>query len=179
MSCNVVILDFLTNEAGIDVESAAALVGSFQRAGYVKAGDIWALTSEEVKKLVTDSVHKRRIQAALRRGPGALKTEQRKKKKPNMGVESDRNDHSLEPPEDLPIDQLLGKYKVNRSPVMILWSAVIAYSNGFRWDEALSLASTVTALNAQAKAESIWGPSSTRKSDQDSHLISIDGPQVS
>lgn len=53
---------------------------------------------------------------------------------------------------------LTGIVIVNRSPVMILWSAIVARETlGTDWAESLSLASAVAALNAQAKASSIWG----------------------
>jgi len=44
---------------------------------------------------------------------------------------------------------------INRSPVMILWGAVVAEKLGFDWDSALSLSSMMAGLNARAKGESL------------------------
>lgn len=43
--------------------------------------------------------------------------------------------------------------KINRAPVMTLWATVVAERLGFSRDEALTLAKSVTGLNAQSKAE--------------------------
>jgi hypothetical protein len=45
------------------------------------------------------------------------------------------------------------KIKINRAPVMTLWSTVVAEQLGFDRDEALTLAKAVTGLNAQAKGQ--------------------------
>jgi hypothetical protein len=175
MSSNIVILDFLTNEAGLDVASAAASVVRFQQAGHVTADDLWSLTNDELKEIVADSGMRRRIQAALKRGPASQKTSSRKKSKLTV---QESKEASISPPADIPEDEICANtYKVNRSPVMILWTAVVAYSTGFRWEEALSLASVVAGLNAKAKAESIWGQSSARAGG-DVNTFCVDGPQV-
>jgi hypothetical protein len=43
--------------------------------------------------------------------------------------------------------------KINRAPVMTLWSAVVAERLGYDREEALTLAKAVTGLNAQSKAQ--------------------------
>lgn len=45
------------------------------------------------------------------------------------------------------------KIKINRAPVMALWSAVVAEQLGFDRQEALTLGKVVTGLNAQAKGQ--------------------------
>lgn len=47
------------------------------------------------------------------------------------------------------------KITINRAPVMTLWGAVVARRLGFDEDEALSLARTMTGLNAQAKGRAL------------------------
>ena len=174
---NLVVLDFLTNDAGIDVMAAARLVTRFQESGISTANALWALTQEDIKKIVDDSGHRRKIQAAVRRGPNYTKKPQKKiRMKSSEEIASDES--ACLPPEELPEDQLHGVYKVNRSPVMILWSAVVAYSTKYTWDEALSLGSTVSALNAQSKAASIWHDQPSQKKSQGTSDIFIDGPQV-
>jgi hypothetical protein len=174
---NLVILDFLTNDAGIDVMAAARLVTRFQELGYTTGNALWALTQEDIKKIVDDSGHRRRIQAAVRRGPNHTKKSQSRKKIKNL-EEITADESACLPPEELPEDQLLGDYRVNRSPVMILWSAVVAYSTKYTWDEALSLGSTVSALNAQSKAASIWDQQHAKKKPQGISEMYLDGPQV-
>ena len=74
-------------------------------------------------------------------------------------------------PSEIDIDS---KISVNRSPVMILWSAVVAREVlGYNWEEALSLAHAVSALNAQSKASRIWGNEKPNES-----AVSVDGPAV-
>ncbi len=43
------------------------------------------------------------------------------------------------------------KIKINRAPVMTLWTAIVAERLGYKKDEALTLAKAVTGLNAQSK----------------------------
>ncbi len=176
MADNLVILDFLTNDAGIDVMAAAKLVTRFQELGFSTGNCLWALTQEDIKKIVDDTAHRRKIQAAVRRGPNHVKKSPRRKKM-KISEESISDEPACLPPDELPEDQLHGDYKVNRSPVMILWSAVVAYSTKYTWDEALSLGSTVSALNAQSKAASIWDQPHQKKSQGLSDFF-IDGPQV-
>jgi hypothetical protein len=177
---NLVILDFLTNDAGIDVMSAAKLVTRFKELGYTTGNALWALTLEDLKKIVDDAGQRRRIHAAVRRGPNLQEKKSPKRKKSNTTEESNpkkQEESTCLPPEELPEDQLNGDYKVNRSPVMILWAAVVAFSTKYTWDESLSLGSTVSALNAQSKAASIW-KQPDQKRPQGTSEFYIDGPQV-
>ena len=181
MSNNVVILDFLTNEVGIDVVSAAALVSKFQQAGHVTSKDLWSMKLDDIKNLVTDTNIRKRIQAAIRRGPNAKKLTSPKKAKQIDSSSCQSDEPPCLPPDELPEDEdLCGCFSVNRSPVMILWASIVAYATGYNWEEALSLASTVAALNAQAKAESIWGQSSSSKkgNQQDNAEFYSDGFKV-
>ncbi|RPI80232.1 MAG: hypothetical protein EHM41_23120 [Chloroflexi bacterium] len=45
------------------------------------------------------------------------------------------------------------KVKINRAPVMTLWSTIVAEQLGFERQEALTLGKVVTGLNAQAKGQ--------------------------
>jgi hypothetical protein len=173
---NLLILDFLTNDAGINVILAANLVTKFQELGYITGNALWSLTPEDIKKIVDDAGLRRKIQAAVRRGPDHIKKSP-KGKKLKITAENVSDEPACLPPEELPEDQLYGEYKVNRSPVMILWSAVVAFSTKYTWDEALSLGSTVSALNAQSKAASIWDQP-WQKKPQSITDFNIDGPQV-
>jgi hypothetical protein len=159
--------------------AAARLVARFQESGHTTGAALWALTTEDLKTIVDEAGHRRRIQAALKRGPNHQQSRSPKKKKAKISEESTSNvqdEPACLPPEELPEDQLFGDYKVNRSPVMILWSAVVAFSTKYTWDEALSLGSTVSALNAQSKAASIWDHSDQKKTKGSDFFI--DGPQV-
>ena len=45
------------------------------------------------------------------------------------------------------------RIKINRTPVMTLWAAVVAERLGFDQDESLTMGKVVTGLNAQAKGQ--------------------------
>src|SRR3972149_11319055 len=47
------------------------------------------------------------------------------------------------------------KIKINRSPVMTLWAAVVAERLGYDEDASLSLGKAVAGLNAQSKGRSL------------------------
>lgn len=43
--------------------------------------------------------------------------------------------------------------RINRSPVMILWGAIVGECRGFEWSEALSISSAVASILARAKGQ--------------------------
>src|SRR5262245_51296744 len=46
-------------------------------------------------------------------------------------------------------------FKINRAPVLTLWTAIVAQRLGFSWQEALTLGRAVAGLNAYAKGKAL------------------------
>jgi hypothetical protein len=176
---SAIVLDFLTNTSGIDIMSAAPLVQKFIAKGAVDSKALFSLSTEEVKELVPNAAHRRKIVAAIRKGEAqahvALERSPEKRRKGALkaNVPGESQEESILPPEEVPENELVGEFSVNRSPVMILWGAVVAYELSHDWGSALSLSHTVAALNAKAKAGRIWG-NETKQHDR----TCVDGPHV-
>eukprot|EP00960_Hanusia_phi_P045253 757120-Hanusia_phi.AAC.3 len=155
MSGKVLVLDFLTNGAGLDLVAAASLVDAFVQAGRSTSASIFATTDKDLKEFVSKPALRKKILAAIRKGPKVLEQKDEPSKKRAAALEPDAK---IIRPCLLPVGDLHGVVRVNRSPVMILWGAVVAHTvNKLEWEESLSVSSVVASLNAKAKAARIWG----------------------
>lgn len=69
MADRLAVMDFLTNDCGIDLMVAAPLVNKFVESGLGADPDaLWTLTKEEVNRLVSEAGVKRKINTALKKG---------------------------------------------------------------------------------------------------------------
>lgn len=59
-------------------------------------------------------------------------------------------------------------FKINRAPVLTLWTTVVAQRLGFSWEEALTLGRAVAGLNAYAKGKALglFQPTPKKVKDQ-------------
>ena len=152
MSDKVVVLDFLTNGAGLDLAAAVLLVDAFIQSGRTTSSRISATTDKELKEIVSKPAQRKKILAAIRKGPQILKAKEEPNKKRAAASEPDTK---IARPSLLPVQALHGVVRVNRSPVMILWGAVVAnVVNELEWEESLSLSSVVASLNAKVLRQS-------------------------
>jgi len=172
-----IVLDFLTNTAAIELMDAAPLVQKFLAFGAADSKAIFALSKDDMKELIPNVGHRRKAANAIKRGEEAAMVSPAvspKKKRKSSGVSVKVEDEiALEAPEVVPEEEVTGEVSINRSPVMILWAATVAHTLGNDWGASLSLAHTVSALNAQSKAGRIWG-----QKKETGGAFSVDGPEV-
>ena len=140
------VLDFLF-AANIEPTDAFACAKSLMEAGVSSRESISQLTPEKAKVLAPKRLH-RKLLGALRRMPSLeapVASPSAKKRK-------------LEPIAPAPPERMGGtvdEIVVNRSPVMILWSACNAMRLDYDWSTALSLGSACAGLFARAKGTSL------------------------
>jgi len=152
---SALILSWLTNDVGLELMAAAPLVRGFADLGVVSEAELWALDQGQIKGCVSHGGQRKKILAALQRGKVEPKAA---KKRRGAFDDASEPEEAVEPPAERKPQACTGVVLINRSPVMILWAAILAKEAlGYDWAEALSLGSAVSALNARAKHDRIWG----------------------
>ena len=110
-------------------------------------GQLKAASGAKVFVLVNKARGKRTKRKASAGGSSSARGGKRQASKPSSSP-------PLRPEPPLTPVSADGTFKINRSPVMILWAAALAERAEYSWPEALSLGSAVAGMIAQAKASS-------------------------
>lgn len=143
------VLDWLF-AAKVPPTEAFACAKAFITAGVCDRSAIAALSPEQARSLAPPKLHKKLL-SAIRRMP----TLQQEADAPAAAKRS-RPDPSAPPPPPAPDGPRAADIvRANRSPVMVVWAAVVAERMSFDWSESLSLASAVAAACARAKGRRI------------------------
>ncbi|KAG8468202.1 hypothetical protein KFE25_013285 [Diacronema lutheri] len=168
----VEVLEFLFG-AKIAPTDAFALAKAFVEAGVKSRAALDALTPERAKEL-TPAALRRKVVSALKRLPQQQQQRQQQaKRKQRQSQDEEAADGLLakrarmsplapEPPPPADGEAPPASVRANRSPVMILWAAAVAQALGYDWSEALSLASAVASLFADAKGSRLGITSTVR-----------------
>ena len=141
------------SECKLKPGDAIQLAKSFLEAGHNSREQLLSLSEQEISRLVKATGHRKKIIAHIR-NPATLASP-RPAKKTKVEITTICTE-APPPPSRCAAEKCTAVLKINRTPVMILWAAVVASQKlDYDWNESLSLASAVSALNARAKGISI------------------------
>lgn len=148
---------FLTQECKLKATDAIACAKPLLEAGFDSRDHLLTLGESETGAAALQKIsmgHRKKIVKYLKRPAPEAPSPTPKRAKTTGSPEQ------LEappPPEPrMAAEACTATVKVNRSPVMILWAAVVAKIGlGYDWQSSLSLASAVASLNARSKGIAI------------------------
>jgi len=173
-SADVSLVVMFLTECKLKPADAIAGAKGFLQAGFTTRDKLLAMTEEEVKQCMKAAPQRKKVLKYLASNPPPeLPTPPAKKAKTASGSPFTTDAPAI---ARLPAESCTAVVvSVNRSPVMILWAAVVAQLKlKYDWNESLSLASAVAALNARAKGISIG----TRKEESALHNMAADSAAV-
>lgn len=149
---------FLTQECKLKAPDAIQAAKPFLEAGFDTREKLLTVVSDKAGSSVLEAIgagNRKKIVNYLKRPAveAPLPTPKRAK---TDGPSAAPQLEAPPPPSPMVAEACTAVIKVNRSPVMILWAAVVAKVGlGYDWQSSLSLASAVAGLNSRAKGISI------------------------
>eukprot|EP00188_Purpureofilum_apyrenoidigerum_P003003 Plantae.Rhodophyta-Purpureofilum_apyrenoidigerum.ctg3050.p1 GENE.Plantae.Rhodophyta-Purpureofilum_apyrenoidigerum.ctg3050~~Plantae.Rhodophyta-Purpureofilum_apyrenoidigerum.ctg3050.p1 ORF type:complete len:324 (-),score=53.93 Plantae.Rhodophyta-Purpureofilum_apyrenoidigerum.ctg3050:546-1517(-) len=162
------VLGVLVKQCKLPAMEAMKIVPALLAAGVRDEDTLRDLPEKQLAKRVKDAKLRRKITIAVRGKPAVRKVDGTSIIQENRGTEvkaSGRLGGIVPAPARTFVEnELLATYNivVNRSPVLILWAAIVANVRGYDWSSSLSLAQAAADWYAQRKSE-YWGISSSRE----------------